>query len=126
MEKVIELGGIEIGLKATGLTPKLYRHWIGRDMIRDMATLRKAYAKRTALPEDATEDEKQDAQFSVLDLEIFENAAWVMARQYNPEIEKTPDEWLDTLPTFGIYEVLPTILELWRLNTVQTSAPKKN
>ena len=37
------------------------------------------------MPEDATEEEQQEAQLSALDLEIFENAAWVMAWQYDKE-----------------------------------------
>lgn len=126
MDKVIAIDGREVGFRATALTPRLYRHKIGRDIIQDLNSLRKAYAKAAALPADATEDEKREAQLSVLDLEIFENAAWVMARQYDANVPGSPEEWLDGFATFSIYEILPGILELWALNERTTATPKKN
>ena len=126
MERIIQIDGKEVGLKATALTPRLYRHKFGRDMVSDMTKLKKAYRKATSLPEDATQEEKEDAQLSALDLEIFENAAWIMALQYDAKaVAKTPDEWLDEFAVFSIYEVLPVIIELWQLNNATTSEPKK-
>lgn len=126
MEKVILIDGREVGLKATALTPRIYRHRIGRDMVSDMTKLRKAYAKAQGLPAGATEEERKEAQLSVLDLEIFENTAWVMAKQYDSEnTPSSPDEWLDRFSTFSIYEIMPVILELWQLNNQTTSVPKK-
>ena len=126
MDKIITIDGRGVGFRATALTPRLYRHKIGRDIIQDLNSLRKAYAKAATLPADATEDEKREAQLSVLDLEIFENAAWVMARQYDANVPGSPEEWLDGFATFSIYEILPGILELWALNERTTATPKKN
>lgn len=124
MEKVVIVDGKEVGFKATALTLRLYRHLLGKDMVSDMAKLMKAYRKAEALGPNATEEEKQEAQLKVADLEIFENAAWVMARQYDPaNTAKSPDEWLDGFNTFAIMEVMPTIVELWRLNQQTTSVP---
>ncbi len=126
MKKVIEVDGREVGFKATALTLRLYRHFFGRDMISDMVKLKKAYMKATELPEDAAEEEKQEAQLSALDLEIFENAAWAMAWQYDKEAAgEDPDTWLDGFNTFSIYETFPAILELWALNQKTTAIPKK-
>lgn len=125
MQKVIIIDGKEVGFKATALTPRLYRHWLGRDMIRDMSALRKAYNKVNSLPKDATDEEKEEAQFSAMDLEIFENVAWVMARQYDTSIQLNADEWLDGFVMFSIYEIMPHILELWGKNQATTSTPKK-
>ena len=126
MKKVIKVDDREIGFKATALTLRLYRHFFGRDMISDMVKLKKAYAKASELPEDTTEEEKREAQLSVLDLEIFENAAWIMAWQYDKEAAgEEPGEWLDGFETFSIYEVFPVILELWALNQKTTAEPKK-
>lgn len=125
MDKVINIGGISVGFRATALTPRLYRHIIGRDMVADLNRLKKAFAKANQLPPNATEQEAEDAQLSNLDLEIFENAAYIMARQYDNAIPPTPDEWLDTFETFAIYQVLPHILELWGMNNQTTAAPKK-
>lgn len=116
MQKVIEIDGKKVGFRASALTPRLYRIWIGRDMIVDMNRLKDSYEK-------AGKDE--GARLSVTDLTIFENAAYVMAKHYDDSIPDTPDEWLDTFEMFSIYEVLPHILELWKLNQKTTSTPKK-
>ncbi len=112
-------------MRASALIPRMYRFKFGRDIIRDMNSLRKAYKKVMDLPEDATEEEKEDAQFSVVDLTIFENVAFVMAKHADPSIPDTPDEWLDGFEMFSIYEVLPEILKLWSLSSATTSVPKK-
>lgn len=119
----IDIDGKEVGFKATALTPRIYRHKIGRDLITDMNKLRKAYTKAEQAK---TEEEKRDTQLSVVDLEIFENVAWIMAKQYNNKIEDTADEWLDTFKIFSVYKVLPQILQLWNMNNATTSIVKKN
>lgn len=126
MEKIVEIDGRKVGFKATALTLRFYRHFFGRDMISDMVKLRKAYKKAAELPENATEEERQDAQLSALDLEIFENAAWIMAWQHDKEAAGTkPEQWLDGFETFSIYEIFPEILTLWMLNQETTAIPKK-
>ena len=62
-------------------------------------------AKAEELPEEATEEEKQEAQLSVLDLEIFENAAWIMAWQYD---KKAAGE--DPCPTLAVCVAIPAAL----------------
>ena len=125
MEIVLKIDDRDVGFKATALTPRIYRHKMGRDMVQDMNKLSRAYNKVLSLPKDASEEEKMDAQLSALDLEIFENVAWVMAKQYDRGIEDTPENWLDTFKMFSIYEILPHILNLWGLNNKTTSVPKK-
>lgn len=126
MDRVIKIDGKDVKFRATALTPRLYRRVLLRDMIQDMNQLRKAYSKATSVSKDATEEEKMEAQMSSIDLEIFENAAYIMARHATPDnIAPTPDEWLDSFNMFSIYEILPQLLQLWALNEAQTSAPKK-
>lgn len=126
MEKTISVGGKEVRMRATALIPRLYRFKFQRDMIRDMNKLRAAFKKATSLPEDATEEEIEDAQLSALDLTIFENVAWLMIRHAGEDIPDDPDEWLDSLDgIFPIYEVLPQILEMWEGNLATTSVPRK-
>lgn len=138
MEKIIKIDGKEVGFKATALTPRLYRYRMGRDIVRDMNQLKTAMekavkAKNLKAPgKEATEQERdaykkevEDAQLSVMDLEIFENAAFVMARQFDKTIPETPEDWLEGFETFSIYEILPEILKLWGLNQKTTSKPKK-
>lgn len=126
MEKTVNIGGTDVRMRASALIPRLYRFKFGRDMVSDMRQLQKSYAKAAALPDTATEEERQDAQLSVLDLTIFENVAWLMAKHADKSVADNPDEWLDSFEgVFTIYEVLPQILELWSMNQATTSTPKK-
>lgn len=125
MDKVITIGNKEVGFRATALTPRLYRHKIGRDIIQDLNALKRSYNKALKALENATEEDKHDAELSAMDLEMFENVAYIMARQYDANIPATADEWLDGFEVFSIYEVMPHILELWALNEATTARPKK-
>ena len=125
MDKILTVGGKEVGFRATALTPRLYRHKIGRDIIQDLNALKRSYDRALKASENATEEDKHDAQLSAMDLEMFENVAYIMARQYDANIPSTADEWLDGFEVFSIYEVLPHILELWALNEATTARPKK-
>ena len=49
-----------------------------------------------------------------------------MARQYDANIPNNPEDWLDEFKTASIYKILPSILELWAMNEMQTAKPKKN
>lgn len=123
MDKIITIDGKGVKFRATARTPRLYRGIIGRDMIRDMDQLRKAYEKAATAK---TDEEKQESMLSALDLEIFENCAYIMARHANPDIEElTADDWLDTFNMFSIYQILPELLSLWAMNEATTSTPKK-
>ena len=116
MDKTITIDGREVKFRATARTPRLYRMLVGRDMISDMNKLKKAFDKRQTDGDD----------LDIANLQIFEDTAYVMARHADPDMkEKTADEWLDTFNMFSIYEVLPHILELWAVNTKQTSQSKK-
>lgn len=125
MEKTIVVGEQEVKMRASALIPRLYRFKYGRDIIHDMNILKKAYRKVTDLPENATEEEKEDAQFSVLDLTLFENVAYIMAKHADPSQPDSPEEWLEQFDMFSIYQVLPEILALWNLSNATTSIPKK-
>lgn len=116
MDKIISIDGKEVKFRATARTPRLYRMLIGRDMIQDMNRLMKAYKNK----------KKNEDELDIIDLQIFEDVAYVMARHAAPDMpEQTADEWLDGFDMFSIYEVLPPILELWTINTQQTSRSKK-
>lgn len=115
MDKIVMIDDKEVKLRATARTPRLYRMIVGRDMIADMNRMQKRF-----------EQVKQGDEFDVMDLQIFEDITYVMARHANPEMEtKTADEWLDEFNMFSIYEVLPEVLKLWAINTRTTSVSKK-
>lgn len=122
MDKVIRIDDRDVEFRATARTPRLYRVIIGRDMIVDMNRLSKKYKDVNA-----AKKKGEDLSFTAEDLQIFEDAAYVMARHATPDMEeKTADDWLDTFNMFSIYEILPDLLVLWGENQRTTSTPKKN
>lgn len=116
MKKVLNVEGREVGFAASALTVRLYRHKFGRDFFRDISQLRDNYVASAKSGENKLER---------VDLEIFENVSYIMAKQYDQTIPDDPDEWLDGFEMFSIYFILPEILELWSANEKTTSVPKK-
>ena len=126
MERTLNIGGAELRMRASALIPRLYRFRFGRDLIKDMSQLEKAYKKALSVKEGATDEERRDAELSILDLTIFENVAWAMAKNADPNVPDDPGEWLDSINgVFSVYEVLPEILELWTDGLNTTSIPAK-
>lgn len=123
MEKTIHIDGKDVPFKATGSTLRLYRFKFGRDLLVDFAKMyeevqeivRKAAGNQTA----AVKSLSPEA------LTTFENVAYIMARQADPEVPNDPDEWLDGFTMFSIYEVLPEIVELWNVSQMSTGEQKK-
>lgn len=124
MEKTVIIDGQEVRMRASALIPRIYRAKFGRDMIADMKALEKKYL--AAIKPGMTEEEKQEAQFTALDLTCFENLAYCMAVNGGGHVPADPDAWLDQFETFSIYEVLPSIMELWNVTNKTTAEPRKN
>lgn len=126
MTKTVVIDGKEYRMRASALTPRLYRAFFKRDMMRDMQNLLTAYNKMLALPEDAAEEEKTEANMAILDhLEVFENVAWLFCKEGGEQVGSSPDEWLDTIEgMFSIYEAMPAIIDLWAENQLTTSNQK--
>ena len=126
MERTLNIGGAVMRMRASALIPRMYRFKFGRDLVKDMAQLEKAYKKSMSIQEGASDEEREEARFSILDLTIFENVAWCMAKSADNSIPESPDEWLDSIDgVFSIYEVLPQILELWTDGLATTSTATK-
>ena len=117
LTKIIQVGGKDIPMRATAFVPRMYRIRFGRDMFRDLGRLSDKLAA----------DHSDASQLDVMDLTVFEDLSYCMAKHADPSIPESPDEWLDTIDgTFSIYEALPQIMALWGLNTATTSVPAKN
>ena len=127
MEKTITINGKDYKMRASALTPRMYRYHLGRDIVQDMVQLEAAYKRaKDGLKKGASEEEKRRAQLSVTDLTIFENIAWIFMKQAGEDVGNSPDEWLDSFEgVFSIYEVFPTVAELWQANNASTSTPRK-
>ena len=123
IKKNILIDGKEVPFKASAAVPRLYRLKFGRDIYRDFASLEDSV--RQDAKKHANEEEKQST-LDIKSLEMFENIAYVMAKHADPNIPDTPEEWLDEFNTFSIYQVLPSIIELWGLNVQTDVESKKN
>ena len=115
MKKIV-IDGQEVAFRASAAIPRIYRVKFHRDIYKDLRALEKAVG-------DNSESESNLDMFS---LEMFENIAFVMAKHADPSIPDTPEEWLDNFSTFSIYQVLPSIIELWGLNVQTDIQSKKN
>lgn len=111
MEKIIDIDGRGVKFKSTAATIRLYRQQTGKDLLVDIQKLQKAI--------------DSDGNMSVEALAIFEDIAYVMAKQADPSIPDTADEWLDSFGLFSIYVILPQIVELWQLSSLVTADLKK-
>lgn len=124
MEKEMDIGGKKVRMRASAAVPRLYRLRFRRDILQDMIRLAEAYNRVTEAGKKKLPNQKSQG-FDPLDLELFENVAYIMARHADPNIPDTPEEWLEEFPMFSIYTVLPGILELWGLNMEMTAESKK-
>lgn len=111
MDKVLNIDGRDIGFRVTASTPMRYRHRFSRDIFEDLVSIKNKFVK--------------GEDFALSDLEAFEYLSYIMAKQYDPSIPDTPEDWLDTFELFSITEIYPEILDLWVQNEAMTSTAKK-
>ena len=95
MEKVIEIDGQKIPFKATGGTARRYRLHFGRDLIQDFYRMGKTSGGA--------------ADFENVDIQVFENMAWVMAKTADPELPPV-DEWLEGFQPLSLIGAMEEIL----------------
>ncbi len=109
MVKTVKIGDKTVKFKASAATPRLYRIKFNRDIFTD-------YEKLITGENGLGKEE----------IEIFEDIAYIMAKQADCTVPDTAEEWLDKSDSvFTIYTLIPTILELWNGNTKTTSEAKK-
>lgn len=105
MEKTIKIDGKEVRLVANGSTPRLYRALFHTDVFGDMATA-------------------VDDAGNIHSAEVFENLAFVMAKQGG--LDTDIDTWLAGMesPT-AIIEAAPEVINIWVATTTTTVSGKK-
>ena len=113
--KTVEIDGKEVIFKASAAIPRIYRIKFGRDIYKDLAKLEKS----------VSQNKEGSSEIDIPSLEMFENIAYIMAKHADPSIPDTPEEWLDNFNTFSIYQVLPSLIELWGLNMKRDVQAKK-
>lgn len=121
LKKQIEIDGHLVEFKASAAVPRMYRLKFGRDIFKDLTKI----AERMKEEEnEAKEKGTNGSSLPIEDLELFENASYIMAKHADPSIPNSIEEWLERFNTFSIYQILPQIMELWSLN-VQTDVENK-
>lgn len=115
LTKTIEIDGKEVTFKASAAIPRIYRAKFHRDIYKDLSALEKGISK----------NKKGESTLDIPSLEMFENIAYVMAKHADSTLPDTPEEWLDEFNTFSIYQVLPSIIELWGMNLKTDVQSKK-
>lgn len=119
--KTIEVDGKNVTFRASAMIPRLYRLKFRRDIYADMRKLMKGFDA------EKKDDNGELSDMEIENLEIFENVAYIMAKHGDPDnVPNDPDEWLESFNTFSIYMILPSLIELWGLNTEQQVDSKKN
>ena len=113
--KTVEIDGKDVIFKASAAIPRIYRIKFGRDIYKDLAKLEKS----------VSQNKEGSSEIDIPSLEMFENIAYIMAKHADPSIPDTPEEWLDNFNTFSIYQVLPSLIELWGLNMKRDVQAKK-
>ena len=112
----VEIDGKQVPFKASAAIPRIYRIKFNRDIYKDLRSLEKAVG----------EGDENNSNLDLFSLEMFENIAYVLAKHADPNLPDPPEEWLDEFNTFSIYQVLPSIIELWGLNVQTDVESKKN
>lgn len=120
MDGTIKVDGKDVKFRATAATIRKYRQKFGRDFLVDFRLLEKEMNRKV---KGKNKDDHRD--LSPEALVIFENLAYIMAKQADPDIPDDPDDWLDEFDMFSIYIVLPQIVELWKLSELPTAEQKK-
>lgn len=107
MTTEIMLGDAPVLMTANAATARVYRQIFGSDLL---------IALRSAI----------DAGGKVVDVEVFENLAYTMARQAG-SVDKTEtiEDWLGQFGTLAIINAVGDIMALWRGNIKTTVEPKK-
>lgn len=112
ISKTLQIDGRDVRFTASAATPRLYYNLFNRDFFSDFMTLQNEYNGGGTLNRGT--------------LELFENIAYAMAKQADPTVPDTADEWLDGFTMFGIYQIMPELQALWGLNSATHAESKKN
>ena len=105
MDKVINIGGTDVTLRATASTVRRYRAKFGRDLLIDMQKFTEGTQSGEAL-------------------ESILNLTYIMAKQANDKVPDDIDAWLDGFDVFPIADISQAVVTLWMQSTITTATPK--
>ena len=105
MEKIINIGGVDVRLKSTAATPLLYKNQFKTSFLTDLMLLSKAFQNGTDV------NKMSYNQLKNVDLDIFYNFVWVLAKGADKNIEP-PLEWFAKFSEFNLQEVMTDVMDL--------------
>ncbi len=100
MEKILTIDGRQVKFKSTGAFLLRYKAQFGRDAIQDILRL-----------QSAIDNKDQIKNIDTLDLEVFYNLIWTLAKTADPNIPP-PMEWLDEFSEFPLMDIIPEIVDM--------------
>ena len=113
MEKMLTIDGRQVRFKSTGAFLLRYKAQFGRDALQDILKL-----------QGAIDNKSQIKNIDALDLEVFYNLVWTLAKTADPSIPP-PLEWLDEFSEFPLMDIIPEIIDLIFSSLGATVEPKK-
>lgn len=100
MEKILNIDGRQVKFKSTGAFLFRYKAQFHRDALKDIYKL-----------DSAIDDNNEIKDIDALDLEVFYNLIWTLAKTADKTIEP-PLEWLDSFDEFPLMDIIPELTDL--------------
>ncbi len=94
------IDGRQVKFKSTGAFLLRYKAQFGRDALQDILKL-----------QGAIDNKNQIKNIDALDLEVFYNLVWTLAKTADPSIPP-PLEWLDEFSEFPLVDIIPEIADM--------------
>lgn len=113
MEKILTIDGRQVKFKSTGAFLLKYKAQFGKDAIQDIFKLQNAIDVET----------KKVKNIEVLDLEVFYNLIWTLAKTADPSLPP-PMEWLDSFSEFPLVDIIPEVMDMI-FSCLQSTAQSK-
>lgn len=113
MEKTLIISGRSVQFKSTGAFLLRYKAQFQKDAIADLLKM-----------EQVTKEFEKGKGLENLDLTVFFNLIWTLAKTADPTIPP-PMEWLDTFNEFPLMEIIPELQEML-FSTIKASVKSKN
>lgn len=98
MERIINIGGVPVPMKATASSLIRYRNQYGRDLLKDFEVIQNATAQPTLAAEA---------------IQTFICLCHTLARQADSTIAPDAFDWVDQFETFPIREFYLDVVTLW-------------
>lgn len=114
MEKILTIDGKQVKFKSTGAYLLRYKAQFKRDAIQDIFKLSNSYDEKT----------EEIINIEALDLEVFFNLAWTLAKTADPNLPP-PMEWLDSFGEFPLQDILPELMDMFLSCLTSTAQSKK-